>query len=111
MPAATDPSPFLQSVREAIRVRHLSIRTEEAYVHWIRRFILFHGKRHPAQLAEAEATAFLSNLATDRRAAAATQGQALAARLFLYKQVLGAKRVCCFLMGSLSNSVLRRIFH
>ncbi len=76
-------------MRAAIRRLNYSRRTEEAYVHWIKRYIYFHGRRHPAELGEAEATAFLSHLATERRVAAATQGQALAALLFLYKQVLG----------------------
>jgi integron integrase len=76
-------------VREEIRARHYSRRTEEAYWQWIRRFILFHGKRHPAAMGAAEVTAFLSWLATSRNVAAATQNQALSALLFLYRQVLG----------------------
>ena len=78
-------------VREAIRARHYSRRTEQAYWYWIRQFIFFHGKRHPAQMGAAEVTAFLSWLATERDVAAATQGQALSALLFLYQQVLGVK--------------------
>jgi len=78
-------------VREAIRARHYSRRTEEAYWYWIRQFIFFHGKRHPAQMGAAEVTAFLSWLATERDVAAATQGQALSALLFLYQQVLGTR--------------------
>ena len=58
-------SPFLDSLREAIRVRHYSIRTEEAYVGWVRRFILFHNKSHPRDMAAAEVAAFLSHLAVD----------------------------------------------
>jgi hypothetical protein len=77
-----DPSPFLRSVREAIRVRHYSIRTEEAYVQWVKRFILFHGKRHPAQMGEPEVSALLSHLAVDGQVAAATQNQALNALVF-----------------------------
>jgi len=76
-------------VHEAIRRLHYSRRTEETYVHWVRRFICWSGKRHPATLGEPEVTAFLSHLATERKVAAATQNQALAALLFLYKQVLG----------------------
>jgi hypothetical protein len=57
-----DPSPFLRRVRGVIRVRHLSIRTEDAYAGWIKRFILFHGKRHPAAMGEAEVAAFLTHL-------------------------------------------------
>ena len=53
MQPCEDPSPFLRRVREAIRLRHFSIRTEESYVHWVKRFILFHGKRHPEQMGEA----------------------------------------------------------
>lgn len=80
---------LLDQVRDAIRRRHYSYRTEETYVHWIRRFIYFHGKRHPAEMGEAEVTAFLNDLARERRVAAATQNQALAAVLFLYREVLG----------------------
>jgi integron integrase len=76
-------------LREAIRARHYSRRTEQAYWYWIRWFILFHGKRHPARMGAGEVTAFLSWLATERNVAAATQNQALSALLFLYKQVLG----------------------
>jgi site-specific recombinase XerD len=79
---------FLTQVRHSIRVRHLSIRTEQAYVHWIKRFIIFHKKRHPAQMAEPEVVAFLTHLAVAGNVAAATQNQALNALLFLYKHVL-----------------------
>ena len=64
------PSPFLEDVRSAIRVRHYSIRTEEAYIGWIKRFILFHGKRHPKDMGEAQVGAFLSHLAVQRNVAA-----------------------------------------
>ena len=80
---------LMQRVHEAIRRLHYSHRTEEAYAHWIRHFIYWSGKRHPATLGATEVTAFLSHLATERNVAAATQNQALAALLFLYKQVLG----------------------
>jgi integron integrase len=76
-------------VRNAIRRRNYSYRTEEAYVQWIRRFIYFSGRRHPAELGAAEVTAFVSHLARERDVAAATQNQALSALLFLYKEVLG----------------------
>jgi integron integrase len=76
-------------LREEVRARHYSLRTEKAYWYWIRYFILFHGKRHPANMGAAEVTAFLSWLATERNVAAATQNQALSALLFLYKHVLG----------------------
>ena len=79
---------LLDRVREAIRARHYSLRTEEAYVAWIRRFILFHRKRHPAEMGEPEINAFLSHLAVHGRVAASTQNQALSALLFLYRQVL-----------------------
>jgi len=70
-------------------VRHYSLRTEETYVGWVRRFILFHGKRHPREMGPEEITAFLSFLATDHGVSASTQNQAKAAILFLYKHVLG----------------------
>jgi integron integrase len=79
---------LIQRVREAIRVRHYSLRTERAYVYWIRRFVLFNGRRHPVEMGGAEVTAFLTHLATKENVAAATQAQALAAILFLYRCVL-----------------------
>jgi integrase len=78
----------LDQVRDAIRTRHYSYRTEEAYVGWIKRFILFHGKRHPAEMGAAEVSALLSSLATASHVSASTQNQALAALLFLYREVL-----------------------
>ena len=83
------PPRLLEQVHAAICRLHYSRRTEESYVHWIKRFIFWSGKRHPATLGEAEVTAFLSYLAAERHVAAATQNQALAALLFLYKHVLG----------------------
>jgi len=71
-----------------LRVRHYSLRTESIYVDWVRRYILFHGKRHPKDMGAEEVQAFLSNLAVERNVAAATQNQAKAALLFLYEQVL-----------------------
>lgn len=82
------PSPLISSVREAIRVRHYSYRTERAYVAWIKRFIRFHGMRHPEELGSRDISRFLSYLATDLRVSASTQSQALSAILFLYVQVL-----------------------
>jgi site-specific recombinase XerD len=79
---------LLDRVREALRARHCSRRTEKAYVAWIRRYILFHGKRHPAELGATEITAFLSSLAVQANVAASTQNQALSALLFLYRNVL-----------------------
>jgi len=72
-----------------VKARHYSPRTECAYVGWIRRFILFHGKRHPEERGERKITAFLSSLATEGHVSASTQNQALATLLFLYRQVLG----------------------
>jgi integron integrase len=86
-PSVAKPK-LLDQVRDAIRTRHYSYRTEEAYVHWIRRYILFHGKRHPAEMGAAEVSAFLSSLATASHVSASTQNQALAALLFLYREVL-----------------------
>src|SRR6478672_3544522 len=79
---------LLDRVRIALRTRHYSARTEKAYVGWIRRFILFHGKRHPDTLAEPEIGAFLSSLADPGRMSASSQSLPLAAILFLYGQVL-----------------------
>jgi len=84
-----DKPKLLDQVCNAIRTRHYSLRTEQAYVAWIRQFILFHHKRHPTELAEKEVSAFLTHLAVDRKVAASTQNQALAALLFLYEKVLG----------------------
>ena len=87
-PAAPARPRLLDQVRDAIRRRHYSYRTEETYIHWIKRFIYFHSKRHPREMAAAEVTSFLNHLARDRNVAAATQNQALSALLFLYKEVL-----------------------
>ena len=81
----------MERFRSAIRARHYSRRTEQAYWYWIRYFIFFHRKRHPAELGADEVTAFLSWLAKERDVAAATQNQALSALLFLYKHVLGVE--------------------
>ncbi len=75
-------------MRELIRIRHYSIRTEQAYLQWIRRFILFHGKRHPIEMGARELTEFLSDLAIERNVSASTQNQALNAIPFLYRDVL-----------------------
>lgn len=85
--AAPKPK-LLDQLRMAIRALHYSLRTEEAYVHWVRRFILFHHKRHPAEMGEAELNAFLTDLAVRQHVSASTQNQALAAVLFLYQHVL-----------------------
>ena len=83
------PPKLLDQVRDLLRARHYSIRTERAYVGWIRRFIVFHGKRHPETMGELEIGAYLSSLASEGKVSASTQNQALAALLFLYRQVLG----------------------
>lgn len=85
----TPPTRLLDALRERIRLLHYSLRTERAYVQWVRRYIRFHGRRHPREMGEAEVTAFLGALATEGNVSASTQNQALAALLFLYKQVLG----------------------
>ncbi|HET7527445.1 MAG TPA: integron integrase [Burkholderiaceae bacterium] len=83
------PQTLLARLRHALRVRHYSIRTEQAYVDWVRRFVLFHGKRHPRDLGAAEVQAFLTHLAVDRSVASPTQNQAKSAILFLYREVMG----------------------
>jgi integron integrase len=82
------PSRLLDQIRHAIRLRHYSYRTEQAYVDWIKRYIVYNGKRHPSSLGATEVERFLSHLAEQRNVAAATQAQALSALLFLYKRVL-----------------------
>lgn len=79
---------LIEQLRMTIRKKHYSIRTEQAYVKWARDYILFHDKRHPAEMGEPEINSFLSNLASARRVAASTQNQALNAIVFLYKHVL-----------------------
>src|SRR5690606_15665033 len=76
-------------VRSALRTRHYSRRTEASYVRWIRRFVIFHGKRHPRELGAGEISEFLSDLAVRSGVSASTQNQALSALLFLYRNVLG----------------------
>ena len=82
---------LLEQVRARLRTRHYSKRTEATYVEWVRRFVLFHGRRHPRTMGEREIAEFLTHLATERRASASTQNQALAALLFLYRHVLSAE--------------------
>ena len=86
--AAAPPPRLLDRVRAAVRLRHYALRTEDTYLQWARRFILFHGKRHPRELGAPEVQAFLSHLAVERQVAASTQNQAKAALIFLYKEVL-----------------------
>ena len=80
---------LLDQVREMIRYRHYSLRTEQVYVHWIREYILFHHKQHPDKLETSHITAFLSHLSVKKNVAASTQNQAASALLFLYREVLG----------------------
>ena len=87
--ASTPPPRLLDRLRHAIRVRHYSIRTEDTYVDWARRFIVFHGKRHPQELGAQEVAAFLTHLAVDRNVSPSTQNQAKSALLFLYRELLG----------------------
>ena len=88
-PSTPPPRGVLQALRDRIRFRHYSLRTERAYLDWARRFIAFHGRRHPREMGAAEVTAFLASLANEGRVAASTQNQAQAAILFLYKETLG----------------------
>lgn len=81
------PPKLLDQVSAAIRTRHYSIRTEATYLSWIKRFIVFHGKRHPRDMGVQEVQQFLSHLAVEGQVAASTQSQALSAILFLYQQV------------------------
>lgn len=91
-PSASGPGPeapkLLDQVRSRLRLKHYSLRTEAAYVGWIRRYILFHHRRHPRDMGKREVEAFLSALAVERNVSAATQTQALSALLFLYREVL-----------------------
>jgi integron integrase len=88
LPAGAAPR-LLDRVRTALRTRHYSRKTEKTYVGWIRRFVLFHGRRHPSDMGATEVTRYLSSLATGGHVAASTQNQALSALLFLYRDVLG----------------------
>ena len=83
------PKKLLERVREIIRLKHYSQKTEQAYLNWIKQYILFHDKKHPQDMAASEVEAFLTYLAVERKGAASTQNQALSAILFLYREVLG----------------------
>jgi len=91
LPATTQPAgrqpKLLDRLREALRTRHYSPRTEQTYRHWVKRFIFFHNVRHPAEMAEPEINAFLTHLAVKEKVSASTQNQALSALLFLYRHV------------------------
>ena len=95
-------SPFLEDIRHLMRVQHYAIRTEQAYIDWIRRFILFHEKRHPSEMGEKEVTAFLTHLTVHRNVAPATQGQALNALVYLYRKVLNQP------LGDMTNIVFSK---
>jgi len=84
----TRPVRLLDLLRERVRYKHYSIRTEQQYVYWVKDFVRFHGLRHPRELGAAEVESYLSSLANERRVAVATHKQALAALLFLYREVL-----------------------
>ncbi len=88
-PLSTNPPKLLDQVRDKIRVKHYSIRTETQYIQWIKRFIFFHGKRHPKDMDAVEVEAFLTHLAVEGGVSASTQNQALSALLFLYREVMG----------------------
>lgn len=90
---------LLDQLREVIRMKHYSIRTEDAYVTWVRDFILFHGKRHPAELGDEHVVAYLTYLAVQRQVAASTQNQAFSALVFLYRHVLNVP------LGDISGGV------
>ncbi|MBU1191124.1 MAG: integron integrase [Gammaproteobacteria bacterium] len=89
MEADMNPPRLMDQVRDVLRVHHYSLRTEQSYLQWIRRYILFHSKRHPREMGEEEISAFLTYLAVKKDVSASTQNQALSALLFLYKKVLG----------------------
>jgi integrase len=90
-PPAGAPRRLLDHVRERLRYLHYSLRTEEAYVHWIRAFVRFHAPRHPRELGGPQVEAFLAWLSTERQVSVSTHRQALSALLFLYQQVLGQR--------------------
>ena len=83
-----DKPKLLDQVRQVIRIKHYSLRTEEAYINWIKRFIFFHNKRHPIEMGEKEIGEFITHLAKNEKVSASTQNQALCAIIFLYKNVL-----------------------
>ena len=96
---------LLEGVRRAIRARQYSRRTEETYVSWVRRFVRFHGDRHPAEMGAHEVEAFLTSLAVHRQVSASTQNQAASALVFLFRQVIGKDLV---LRGWAPRSASRR---
>src|ERR1700719_3660439 len=85
----TEGRGLFEVARERIRTRHLAFRTEQVYLYWMRRYVKFHGRKHPRDMGAAEVEAFLTHLAVEAKVGASTQNQALQALLFLYRQVLG----------------------
>ena len=85
---AQKPKKLLDQVRDAVRLKHYAYRTEQSYVDWVRRYILFHNKTHPKDMGENEVQEFLTYLASERKVSASTQNQALSALIFLYRNVL-----------------------
>ncbi|MGA7824815.1 MAG: integron integrase [Steroidobacteraceae bacterium] len=85
------PAGLLAVARERMRTRHFALRTEQAYLHWLRRFVAFHGRKHPRELGAPHVEQFLTHLAVHRKVSAATQNQAMQALLFLYRHVLGVE--------------------
>jgi integron integrase len=88
-PPSANPPKLLDQLRDKLRVKHYSIRTETQYLQWVKRFILYHGKRHPREMGAEEVEAFLTHLATAGQVSASTQNQAVSALLFLYREILG----------------------
>ena len=88
-PSSANSPKLLDQLRDKLRVKHYSIRTETQYLQWVKRFILYHGKRHPREMGAEEVEAFLTHLATVGQVSASTQNQAVSALLFLYREILG----------------------
>lgn len=97
------PKKLLDQVRDVIQLKHYSYRTEETYVQWIRRYILFHNKRHLIEMGRVEIEAFFTHLAVQGQVAASTQNQAVSALLFLYREVLGQEVVGVDAIGATSR--------
>jgi integron integrase len=89
--SVTQPAGLFAAARERMRTRHFALRTEQAYLHWLRRFVAFHGRKHPRELGAPHVEQFLTHLAVHRKVSAATQNQAMQALLFLYRHVLGVE--------------------
>ena len=89
------PKKLLEQVRDTLRLKHYSIRTENFYISWIKRYILFHNKRHPKDMQKHEIEVFLTHLAVDLKVASSTQNQAFNALLFLYREVLNHRGRSC----------------